>query len=258
MLRKLTGRFVATTKSTRLRIRCFSANIPPPPPLPSNQISERMAPLRSYSPEHGFVWSSAFGHITVPDQTVDEYVWQNVNQWPDKTAIECGITGRKYSYGKLRDHCAAVAYRLRNEFNLQSGDVVAISMPNVPEYAIAVLGSLEAGLKLTTINPVYTAGIILEYLLAFFFRRSRIYKFQFQYYYSEEQARQLAMTDAKLVFSVSENVETILNACSINKTKLPVVALKVDQRHSTPSGIIDFAELMKTTGTNIVVYNLVI
>lgn len=74
----------------------------------------------------------------------------------------CGITGRKYSYGKLRDHCAAVAVRLRTDFNLQPGDVVAISLPNIPEYAIVALGALEAGLVITTINPIYTPGTIVD------------------------------------------------------------------------------------------------
>lgn len=70
----------------------------------------------------------------------------------------CGITGRKYSYAKLRDHSAAFAVRLQTKFNLKHGDVVAIALPNIPEYAIAVLGAMEAGLTITTINPIYTAG----------------------------------------------------------------------------------------------------
>lgn len=71
---------------------------------------------------------------------------------------ECGETGRKYTYAKLRDHSAAVAVRLQTKFKLKRGDVVAICLPNIPEFAIALLGALEAGLVVTTINPIYTAG----------------------------------------------------------------------------------------------------
>lgn len=126
---------------------------------PKDELCESMATFRSSSPEEGFVWTSRYGQVTVPDMMLDQYVWKNLSKWQNKTAIVCGVTGRSYSYGKLRDYSAAVAYRLRHNFNLQPGDVVAISMANVPEYAIVALGALEAGLTITTINPIYTAGL---------------------------------------------------------------------------------------------------
>lgn len=36
--------------------------------------------------------------------------------------------------------------------------MLAICLPNIPEYPIAFLGSVEAGLTITTVNPMYTAG----------------------------------------------------------------------------------------------------
>lgn len=53
---------------------------------------------------------------------------------------------------------AALAVRLQSKFKLQKGDVIAIVLPNVPEYAVIVLGAMEAGLTITTVNPIYTAG----------------------------------------------------------------------------------------------------
>lgn len=143
--------------ATNHYVRCI--NTKNSAPVPPDQLTESMVPFRNGSAEEGFVWTSPYGQINVADMTLDEYVWQNVDKWQHQIAIVCGITGRKYSYGKLRDHCAAVAYRLRKDFNLKPGDVVAISMANVPEYAIVALGALEAGLTLTTINPVYSAGM---------------------------------------------------------------------------------------------------
>lgn len=47
---------------------------------------------------------------------------------------------------------------MRKKLNLQHGDVVALVMPNRPESALAVLGILEAGLTVTSMNPMYTSG----------------------------------------------------------------------------------------------------
>lgn len=69
----------------------------------------------------------------------------------------CGITGRSYTYSRLRDHSAAFAIRLHSELNLQIGDVIAVCLSNIPEFPIAALGSIEAGLIVTTINPIYTS-----------------------------------------------------------------------------------------------------
>lgn len=128
------------------------------PPTPTNDLCKRMQPFRSNSEQEGFSWRSPYGQIAVPEMRVEDYVWKNLDMWHNKIAIVCGITGRQYSYGKLRDHSAALAYRLRANFDLKPGDVVAISMPNVPEYAIVALGAFEAGLTITTINPNYTSG----------------------------------------------------------------------------------------------------
>lgn len=71
----------------------------------------------------------------------------------------CGETGRQYTYAKLRDHSATLAVRLQQpQFNLQYGDVIAICLPNIPEFAITSLGSIESGLVVTTVNPIYTVG----------------------------------------------------------------------------------------------------
>lgn len=169
MFRKISGclatvrhlKYISPAAPLR-QIRCIATKIPAPPP--PDQLSESMAPFRNHTVDGGFAWTSRYGQIDASDLSLDEYVWKNVAKWQDKVAIVCGITGRKYSYGRLRDHCAAVAYRLRNDFNLKTGDVVAISMTNIPEYAIVALGALEAGLTLTTINPAYTPGLFAFFL----------------------------------------------------------------------------------------------
>lgn len=56
------------------------------------------------------------------------------------------------------------------------------------------------------------------------------------------------MTDAKLIFSLVDNAETMLAASLINKVSFPVVAVKVDKRQSLPDHVIDLGDLIKPTG----------
>lgn len=81
----------------------------------------------------------------------------------------CGITGRSYTYSRLRDHSAALSIRLHSKLKLEIGDVIAVCLSNMPEFPIATLGAIEAGLIVTTINPIYTSsklmGIIEIYLI---------------------------------------------------------------------------------------------
>lgn len=69
----------------------------------------------------------------------------------------CGITDRQYTYAEMRDNCAALAVRLQ-KLGYKQGQTLAVCLPNLPEFPIAALGALEAGLVVTTVNPIYTPG----------------------------------------------------------------------------------------------------
>jgi len=51
----------------------------------------------------------------------------------------------------------SVAGFLRDEAKLDAGDRVAIMMPNLLQYPIALFGALRAGLTVVNVNPLYTA-----------------------------------------------------------------------------------------------------
>ncbi|MGI9366898.1 MAG: long-chain-fatty-acid--CoA ligase [Rhizobiaceae bacterium] len=59
------------------------------------------------------------------------------------------------TYGELDKHSVAMAAYLQG-LGLQKGDRVAIMMPNVLQYPIAVAGILRAGLIAVNVNPLYT------------------------------------------------------------------------------------------------------
>lgn len=85
-----------------------------------------------FSEKEGHIMKSPYETISIPDLTVDQYVWKNMPKWQNHVAIACGVTGRKYTYAKLRDHCAALAIRLRTNLKLEKSDMVGICLPNVP------------------------------------------------------------------------------------------------------------------------------
>ena len=65
--------------------------------------------------------------------------------------------GRKLSYGQIDDMSRQFAGYLSGVLKLGKGDRIAIMMPNVMQYPIALFGALRAGLVVVNTNPLYTA-----------------------------------------------------------------------------------------------------
>ncbi len=64
--------------------------------------------------------------------------------------------GAKLSYKKIEKLSRDFASYLLNNTNLKKGDRIALQMPNILQYPIALLGSIRAGLIVVNINPLYT------------------------------------------------------------------------------------------------------
>lgn len=69
-----------------------------------------------------------------------------------------GITDKSVTYGQLRDRCRALAIRMQSIFQLKHRDTIAVCLPNSVEFPIVCLAGNEAGMTVTTVNPIYTAG----------------------------------------------------------------------------------------------------
>ena len=63
--------------------------------------------------------------------------------------------GKEVSYGQTDSLSRAFAAYLQG-LGLQKGDRVAIMMPNVPQYPVAVAAILRAGFVVVNVNPLYT------------------------------------------------------------------------------------------------------
>lgn len=64
--------------------------------------------------------------------------------------------GTTIDYGELDRLADAFASWLRHEAGLQKGDRIAIMMPNLLQYPVAVFGALRAGCVVVNTNPLYT------------------------------------------------------------------------------------------------------
>ena len=71
-------------------------------------------------------------------------------------SVAYSFMGQDISYAQTDAHSLAFAAYLQS-LGLARGDRVAVMMPNVPQYPVAVAGILRAGLVLVNVNPLYTA-----------------------------------------------------------------------------------------------------
>lgn len=80
---------------------------------------------------------------------------RSCKKFADRPAFSnLGVT---LTYGELERHSAAFAGYLQNHTDLKPGDRIAVQMPNVLQYPIAVFGALRAGLIVVNTNPLYTS-----------------------------------------------------------------------------------------------------
>ena len=78
----------------------------------------------------------------------------SVKQYPARTAF-CNM-GATLSYRELDRLSAAFAAYLTQELGLKPGERVALMMPNLLQYPVALYGVLRAGLVVVNVNPLYT------------------------------------------------------------------------------------------------------
>jgi long-chain acyl-CoA synthetase len=73
---------------------------------------------------------------------------------PKRDALDC--MDSRVSYGQLSEMSSALGAWMHS-IGLKPGDRVALMMPNVPQYLVALAAVLRAGLVVVNVNPLYTA-----------------------------------------------------------------------------------------------------
>jgi long-chain acyl-CoA synthetase len=76
------------------------------------------------------------------------------NKFGDRIAFE--NMGGKITYSEVDRLSTNFAAYLQNELGLKKGERIAIQMPNLLQFPIAMIGSLKAGLIVVNTNPLYT------------------------------------------------------------------------------------------------------
>lgn len=95
-------------------------------------------------------------HTINPEQygSLVEMFEQAVKRNPDIPAYI--NMGQVLTYRKLEERSRAFAAYLQNELRLEKGERIALMMPNLLQYPIALFGALRAGLVVVNVNPLYT------------------------------------------------------------------------------------------------------
>ncbi|WLS77111.1 long-chain-fatty-acid--CoA ligase FadD [Erwinia pyri] len=79
---------------------------------------------------------------------------QAVKRYADQPAFI--NMGQGMSYRKLEERSRAFAAYLQQGLGLKKGDRVALMMPNLLQYPVALFGILRAGMVVVNVNPLYT------------------------------------------------------------------------------------------------------
>ncbi|KAJ8719770.1 hypothetical protein PYW08_011945 [Mythimna loreyi] len=168
------------------------------------------------------VIKSPYKDIEIPNLTLYDYVWQNLDRWPERTASVCAETGRGYTFEQAFNLSNRFAANLRTKFKIRDGDTVAVMLPNIPDYSLVSLGILAAGGVITSINPIYTA---------------------------HEVQRQLKMSEAKAIVTLPEVVPVIKESLKIAKISIPIIVVKING-NPAPEGTVLFNELSEDIHTD--------
>ena len=105
------------------------------------------------------IWLSSYPSGVPADIDVAQYTSlaalmdDSFKQYASRTAYS--FMGKDISYAQTDSLSQAFAAYLQS-LGLSKGDRVAIMMPNVPQYPVAVAGILRAGFVVVNVNPLYT------------------------------------------------------------------------------------------------------
>jgi len=106
-------------------------------------------------------WKDKYPVGIAADIDPDEYpniqavLQQSCQRFADKPAFT--NLGKTITYGELYELSGAFAAYLQQHTDLQPGDRIAVQLPNVLQYPVAVFGAIRAGLIVVNTNPLYTA-----------------------------------------------------------------------------------------------------
>lgn len=88
-------------------------------------------------------------------QNIQAVLKQSCERFAEKPAFS--NLGKTLTYGELYRLSGEFAAYLQQHTDLQSGDRIAVQLPNLLQYPVVVFGAMRAGLVVVNTNPLYTA-----------------------------------------------------------------------------------------------------
>lgn len=86
--------------------------------------------------------------------SIPEILEESFNQFSQLPAYHC--MGKTLTYQEIDRLSLKFASYLQNNLGLKKGDRVALMMPNILQYPVALFGILRAGMVAVNVNPLYT------------------------------------------------------------------------------------------------------
>lgn len=93
-------------------------------------------------------------------QNIVEIYDQSIKNFGDNVAYK--NMDVELTYKEIDKHVNALIWFFQNKTNLKKGDKVALQMPNLLQYPVAIFACLKAGLVIVNTNPLYTADEMLH------------------------------------------------------------------------------------------------
>jgi acyl-CoA synthetase (AMP-forming)/AMP-acid ligase II len=104
------------------------------------------------------IFRSPYPMLEFPEQTdYTSFVLEGASTRSERPALIDSASGHTYSFGELVAAVHGLAAGLAAR-GIGRGDVVALYLPNMAEYAVVFHGVCAAGATNTTVNPLYTPG----------------------------------------------------------------------------------------------------
>lgn len=88
-------------------------------------------------------------------ETIPDVLEESFKKFASCKAFHC--MGTDLTYADLDQQSLKFASFLQNQLGLKQGDRVALMMPNILQYPIALFGILRAGMVAVNVNPLYTS-----------------------------------------------------------------------------------------------------
>ena len=112
-----------------------------------------------------FPWLESYPDFVSPNteinyQNIVEIYDQSIKNFGDNVAYK--NMDVELTYKEIDKHVNALIWFFQNKTNLKKGDKVALQMPNLLQYPVAIFACLKAGLVIVNTNPLYTADEMLH------------------------------------------------------------------------------------------------